>query len=105
MWIAESESAAFWLSVLTDLKARGVEDILIACTDNLKGFTQAIQVVFPDTLTQLCILNQIRNSCKCVVWKDRKQFCADLKVVYAAPNKEAAEQALFGFELKWEGKY
>lgn len=105
MWVAESESASFWLSVLTDLKVRGVEDILIACTDNLKGFTEAIQGVFPDTLTQLCIVHQIRNSCKYVVWKDRKSFCADLKEVYAAPNKEAAEQALFGFELKWGSKY
>ena len=105
MWTAESESASFWLSVLTDLKARGVEDILIASTDNLKGFTEAIQGVFPNTITQLCIVHQIRNSCKYVVWKDRKQFCADLKEVYAAPTKEAAEQALFGFELKWGGKY
>lgn len=105
MWTSESESASFWLSVLTDLKARGVEDILLACTDNLKGFTEAIQGVFPDTITQLCIVHQIRNSCKYVVWKDRKQFCADLKEMYAAPNKEAAEQALFGLELKWGNKY
>ncbi len=105
MWLSESESASFWLSVLTDLKARGVEDILIACTDNLKGFTEAIEGVFPATLTQLCIVHQIRNSCKYVVWKDRKPFCQDLKEVYAAPTKEAAEQALFGFELKWANKY
>lgn len=105
MWTAETESASFWLSVLTDLKARGVEDILIACTDNLKGFTEAIQGVFPDTVTQLCIVHQIRNSCKYVVWKDRKQFCADLKLVYGAPTKDAAEQALLGFALKWEAKY
>ena len=105
MWVSEAESAAFWMSVLTDLKARGVEDILIACTDNLKGFTEAIRGVFPDTITQLCMVHQIRNSCKYVVWKDRKPFCADLKEVYAAPTKEAAEQALFGFELKWGTKY
>jgi transposase-like protein len=105
MWTAESESASFWLSVMTDLKARGVEDILIACTDNLKGFTEAIQGVFPDTVTQLCIVHQIRNSCKYVVWKDRKQFCADLKEVYGAPTKEAAEQALLDFAVKWESKY
>ena len=74
MWMAETESASFWMSVLTDLKARGVEDILIACTDNLKGFTDAIKGVFPDTVTQLCIVHQIRNSCKYVVWKDRKSF-------------------------------
>lgn len=105
MWVAETESASFWMSVLTDLKARGVEDILIACTDNLKGFTDAIKGVFPQTVTQLCIVHQIRNSCKYVVWKDRKIFCADLKDVYTAPNKAAAEQALAGFAAKWEGKY
>jgi putative transposase len=105
MWTAESESASFWLSVLTDLKARGVEDILIACIDNVKGFTEAIQGVFPDTVTQLCVVHQIRNSCKYVVWKDRKQFCKDLKQVYGAPTKDAAEQALLGFALKWETKY
>jgi transposase-like protein len=105
MWMAETESASFWMSVLTDLKARGVEDILIACTDNLKGFTDAIKGVFPQTVTQLCIVHQIRNSCKYVVWKDRKVFCAGLKDVYAAPNKDAAEHALAGFASKWEQKY
>lgn len=105
MWMAETESASFWMSVLTDLKARGVEDVLIACTDNLKGFTDAIKGVFPQTVTQICIVHQIRNSSKYVVWKDRKQFCADLKEVYTAPNKVAAEHALDGFAAKWEGKY
>src|SRR5579875_786919 len=105
MWTSENESASFWLSVLTDLKARGVEDILIACTDNLKGFTDAIHGVFPDTITQLCMVHQIRNSCKYVVWKDRKAFCADLKAVYAAPSKAAAAEALKGCSAKWEGKY
>jgi transposase-like protein len=105
MWTSENESASFWLSVLTDLKARGVEDILIACTDNLKGFTDAIHGVFPATVTQLCMVHQIRNCCKYVVWKDRKAFCADLKEVYAAPNKTAAAEAFKGFTGKWEGKY
>jgi putative transposase len=105
MWMAETESASFWMSVLTDLKVRGVEDILIACTDNLKGFTDAIKGVFPQTVTQLCIVHQIRNSCKYVVWRDRKIFCADLKDVYTAPNKDAAEQALAAFAAKWETKY
>jgi putative transposase len=105
MWLAETESAAFWLSVLTDLKARGVEDILIACTDNLTGFTQAIKGAFPKAATQLCIVHQIRNSCKFVVWKDRKAFCADLKNIYAAANVEAAEKALFAMDLKWGAKY
>jgi putative transposase len=105
MWTAASESAAFWLSVLTDLKARGVEDILIACSDNLKGLTEAIQGVFPLAVTQLCIVHQIRNSCRYVVWKDRKPFCADLKQVYAAPNKNLAATALQDFAKKWESKY
>jgi len=105
MWIAENESAAFWLTVLTDLKARGVEDILIACTDNLTGFTQAIKGVFPETVTQLCIVHQIRNSCKFVVWKDRKGFCADLKNIYAATNIESAENALAEMEQNWGVKY
>lgn len=105
MWTSENESAAFWLSVLTDLKARGVEDILIACTDNLKGFTDAIITVFPETVTQLCIVHQIRNSCRYVVWKDRKAFCEDLKDIYAATNLQAAEMALDNFEDRWAGKY
>lgn len=105
MWVNETESASFWLQVLTDLKARGVEDILIACTDNLTGFTQAIHGAFPKTITQLCVVHQIRNSCKYVVWKDRKEFVADLKHVYGAPTREAAEEALNAFSLKWQQKY
>ena len=105
MWTAETESASFWLSVLTDLKARGVEDILIACTDNLKGFTEAIRGVYPDTITQLCIVHQIRNSCRYVVWKDRKQFCLDLKKVYGAPSRDLAEHELEEFSKKWNSKY
>lgn len=104
-WIEKTESAAFWMSVLTDLKARGVEDILIACTDNLKGFTQAITAVFPETVTQLCIVHQIRNSCKFVVYKDRKVFCTDLKKVYTAINRQTALEELENFKLKWKSKY
>lgn len=105
MWLAESESAAFWLNVLTDLKARGVQDVLIACTDNLKGFTQAIRGVFPLAITQLCIVHQVRNSCKYVVWKDRKAFCADLRAIYSAPNIQMAEKALAEMNQKWGTKY
>lgn len=105
IWIERTESAAFWMSVLTDLKARGVEDILIACTDNLKGFTQAIKGVFPETVTQLCIVHQIRNSCKFVVWKDRKEFCKDLKKIYTAVNKQVAFDELQVFKKKWGNKY
>ncbi|WP_410682949.1 transposase [Chitinophaga filiformis] len=78
---------------------------MIACTDNLKGFTDAIKGVFPQTVTQLCVVHQIRNSCKFVVWKDRKEFCADLKEVYGATNREAAEHALGAFGAKWGTKY
>jgi putative transposase len=104
-WIEKTESAAFWMSVLTDLKARGVEDILIACTDNLKGFTQAIKAVFPQAVTQLCIVHQIRNSCKFVVYKDRQVFCQDLKKVYTAINNQVALEEFEKFKLKWYGKY
>jgi len=104
-WIEKTESAAFWMSVLTDLKARGVEDILIACTDNLKGFTQAIKAVFPQAVTQICIVHQIRNSCKFVVYKDRQVFCQDLKKVYTAINNQIALEEFEKFKLKWQGKY
>lgn len=104
-WIEKTESAAFWMSVLTDLKARGVEDILIACTDNLKGFTQAINAVFPHAVTQLCIVHQIRNSCKFVVYKDRMIFCQDLKKVYTATNRDIALEEFEKFKLKWYSKY
>lgn len=105
MWISETESASFWLNVLTDIKSRGVKDILIASTDNLAGIRQAIKSAFPNTITQLCIVHQIRNSCKYVVWKDRKQFIADLKLVYGAINREIAYEALDDFAKKWEHKY
>lgn len=104
-WIERTESAAFWMTVLTDLKARGVEDILIACTDNLKGFTQAISAVFPQTVTQLCIVHQIRNSCRFVVYKDRRLFCKDLKLVYTAHNSQIALEELEKFKEKWGKKY
>jgi putative transposase len=104
-WIEKTESASFWMTVLTELKTRGVEDILIACTDNLKGFTQAISAVFPLAVTQLCIVHQIRNSCKFVVYKDRQQFCKELKMVYTAINKETALEELMKFKLNWQGKY
>jgi putative transposase len=93
------------MTVLTDLKARGVEDILIACTDNLKGFTQAIKGVFPNAVTQLCIVHQIRNSCKFVVWKDRKEFCKGLKNIYTAINKKVAWDELQLFKKSWQDKY
>jgi len=105
LWINETESASFWANILTDLKARGVEDVLIACTENLAGINQAINAIFPKTVTQLCIVHQIRNSCRYVVWKEKKQFMADLKAVYAAINREAASDALIVFDGKWGKKY
>lgn len=105
IWMSANESAAFWLSVLNELKDRGVKKILIACTDNLTGFTHAIQTAFPNTVSQLCIVHQIRNSMKFVPWKDRKAFLDDLKAVYTALNIEAALIAFQSFKEKWQTKY
>lgn len=105
MWVGKSESSSFWMGVLTDLKARGVEDILVTVTDNLNGFTQTIKSVFPESTTQICVVHQIRNSCKYVVWKEKKEFTADLKNIYNAPTKEAASLELDRLEQKWGGKY
>lgn len=105
LWLGKNESASFWLSVLTDLKARGVEDILVTATDNLKGFTEAIRSVFPLSTKQICIVHQIRNACRFVVWKDRKAFTGDMKVIYTAPNRDAAQLALDQLEGKWGQKY
>ena len=105
MWLNKTESASFWMSVLSDLKSRGVEDIIIACTDNLTGFTKAIKGSFPETITQLCIVHQIRNSLKFVVAKDRKQFCNDMKEIYNAINEEVAVEALKSLKIKWVEKY
>lgn len=103
--LSESEAANFWLQVLTDLNQRGLEDILIACTDNLKGFTNAILSIFPKTQVQLCIVHQIRNSLKHIASKDQKEFMRDLKLVYRATNKETAEDRLLDLEEKWGDKY
>jgi putative transposase len=105
MYIAQSEGANFWLGVLTDLKQRGVEDILIACIDGLKGFEEAIRTVYPATEVQSCIVHQIRHSLKYVASKDQKAFMAELKPVYQAINKEQAETNLLELEEKWGKKY
>lgn len=105
LWLGKNESASFWLSVLTDLKARGVEDILVTATDNLKGFTEAIRSVFPLSTKQICIVHQIRNACRFVVWKDRKAFTADMKEIYTAANRDVAKLALDQLETKWGQKY
>ena len=105
MYVSESEGANFWLSVLSDLRNRGVVDILIACIDNLTGFSQAIETIFPQVEVQSCIVHQIRNSLKYVASKDQKPFMADLKEVYRATTKELAEQQLDVLTEKWGKKY
>ena len=105
MWLGKSESASFWMGVLSDIKARGVQDILVTVTENLSGLTKTIKSVFPQSDTQICVVHQIRNAAKYVVWKDRKNFANDMKPIYTAPNKEAAEAALKDFEQKWNDKY
>jgi len=105
MWINTTASAAFWINVLSDLKARGVQDILIACADNLKGFTEAIKATFPQADTQLCIVHQIRNSTRYIVWQDKKQFVTDLTEGYNAPNIEVASQWFEIFKATWGNKY
>lgn len=105
MYISRSEGANFWLGVLTDLQNKGVQDILIACVDGLNGFPDAIASVFPQTTAQLCIVHQIRNSVKYVASRNQKEFMRDLKLVYRAVNKDAAEKALDDLEIKWGEDY
>lgn len=105
MYISKSEGANFWLSVLTDLQTRGVQDILIASTDNLNGFSDAINSVFPETIVQSCIVHQIRNSVKYVASKYQKVFLKDLKLIYQAVNRETAEDELDNLELNWGEQY
>ena len=105
LWLSENESASFWTSVCNELKNRGVQDILIACRDNLSGFSAAIEAVFPKTEQQLCVIHQIRNSTKYVSYKDLKTLMADLKLVYGAPTLEDAEYKLEELREKWGKKY
>lgn len=105
MWVGENESAKFWATVLNGLRNRGVEDIFIACTDNLSGFSQAIEAVFPKTEIQNCVIHQIRNSTKYVSYKDLKALMADLKAVYAAVDEPSALEALNAFSGRWDKKY
>ena len=105
LWLSDNESASFWLSVCNELKNRGVKDILIACRDNLTGFSSAIATVFPETEQQLCIIHQIRNTTKYVSYKDLKPIMADLKLIYRASTQDEAEYQLVAFEEKWNKKY
>ena len=105
LWISENEGSKFWLGVFTEMKNRGLQDILIACTDNLSGMSEAIAASFPRTEHQLCIVHQIRNSLKYVSYKDRKSLAADLKSIYTASTEEEAMSALEDFGQKWDHKY
>ena len=105
LWIARNEGAKFWLSVMTELKNRGLQDIFIACCDGLKGFPEAIEAVYPQTQVQLCLVHQVRHSLRYVGWKERKAVAADLRAIYSAANVEAAEGALEAFAAKWDGQY
>ena len=105
LYQGESESSSFWLQVLSDLNQRGVEDILIASIDNLSGFADAIENIFPNTEVQLCVIHQIRNSLKYVTWKNQRAFMKDLKMVYKANTKELAEHHLDEMEDKWVKQY
>ena len=105
-WVGDgAEGANFWLSVVTDLQTRGVEDIFIACIDGLTGFKEAIQAVFPRTHIQRCIIHQVRHSLTYIAWKDRKAFVADLKAMYQAPTREAAETKLLQLAERWGEMY
>ncbi|KKF37234.1 IS256 family transposase [Erwinia tracheiphila] len=105
MWLAENEGAKFWLNVLTKLKNRGLQDILIACVDGLKGFPDAINSVYPQTHIQLCTIHMVRNRLKYVAWKDYKAVTGGLKTVYQAPTEAAARMALDAFAEEWDDKY
>jgi transposase-like protein len=105
LYIGAAESAKFWMQVLTDLQNRGLEDVLITCVDNLSGFVEAIEAIFPKTDIQLCIIHQIRNSKKYLSYKDTKEFMNDLKLVYRAANREKAEHNLAKLDQKWGKKY
>ena len=105
LWIAQTEGAKFWLSVVTELKNRGLQDIFIACVDGLKGFPEAIEAVYPLATVQLCIVHMVRNSLNYVGWKKRKEVAADLKRIYAATTSDEAEQRLCEFEDKWDQEF
>jgi len=105
LWVGEAEGAKFWLSVLTELKNRGVQDILIAAVDGLKGFPDAIEAVFPKTQVQLCIVHLIRSSLRYVSWKERRAVARDLKAIYRAPTLEAAEEELEAFGAQWDSRF
>jgi len=105
MWIQPTEGAKFWLTILTELRQRGVEDILVLCADGLTGMPEAVEAAFPQAIFQTCIVHMVRSSTRFVPWKERKAVCADLRGVYSAENEEAASAALDAFEASWGTRY
>lgn len=104
-WISNNEGAKFWLSIVTELKNRGTQDVFIFCIDGLKGLPDAINSVYPKSQIQLCIIHMVRNSLKFVPFKDRKEVASDLKKIYSAVNEDEARKALNSFKQKWDNKY
>jgi putative transposase len=105
MWVQHTEGAKFWCAVLEELRQRGVQDILVLCTDGLTGMSEAIEAIFPESVFQTCIVHVVRSSTRFVPWKDRKAVCADLRAIYNAPDVESAEEELETFEAKWDAQY
>lgn len=105
MWLSETEGSSFWQQVFTELQSRGVEDCYVACVDGLKGLPEAIETIYPQTQVQLCIVHKVRNSLRYVPWKERKAVAKDLRAIYAAPTREAAEVALQQFSERWDDRY
>lgn len=105
LWIQDTEGAKFWCSILEELRQRGVQDILVLCSDGLKGMSEAVEAIFPKSVFQTCIVHVVRSSTRYVSWKDRKAVCADLRTIYTAVDQEAAEEALTAFEAKWDDQY
>lgn len=105
MWVGENEGAKFWLGILTELKNRGMQDMFIACVDGLKGFPEAIEVEYPKTEVQVCIVHMVRHSLRYVGWKERKKVAADLKTIYRAATEATARKALVAFREKWDGQF
>lgn len=104
-WMAKTEGAKFWLSVITELRNLGLQDILIACVDGLKGFPEAIESVFPETKVHLRMIHLVRHSLKYASWKDRKELASGLKAIYTAPREDAGKAALEQFSRRWDDKY
>ncbi len=105
MWIQNTEGAKFWMTILAELKTRGIQDILVLCADGLTGLPEAVEAVFPKTIFQTCVVHMIRGSTRFVSYQDRKKVCADLRLIYTAPNEQAAKDALEACDDKWGTKY